>query len=176
MIGLLIIGCEIFFWVFIIVGLITRYSLKKEKVGLFFLALTPLVDLVLLVATSVDLYNGSKATMAHGLAAVYIGVSIAFGKSMLQWADAKFQYYITKSGEKPQALHGIDFAKHTSKGWLRHVVAYLIGSSLLIVVQLFIQDNAKTEALISILKVWTFVLIIDFLISITYFIWPKQQK
>jgi hypothetical protein len=36
-----IVACEIAFWVVILIGLTTRYVLKKEKRGLFFLAVTP---------------------------------------------------------------------------------------------------------------------------------------
>jgi len=76
-----IVICEIAFWIVILIGLITRYIVKKEKLGLFFLALTPVIDLFLLVFTGWDLYNGAVATKAHAIAAIYIGVSIAFGKS-----------------------------------------------------------------------------------------------
>ncbi|MBG9582404.1 membrane protein, partial [Bacillus thuringiensis] len=54
----LIVACEIGFWIVITLGLLTRYILKKNKLGLFFLALTPVIDLILLVVTGVDLYRG----------------------------------------------------------------------------------------------------------------------
>ena len=96
-IGWAIIACEILFWIVIMLGLIFRYLLKMKKLGLFFLALTPVVDLILIIITSVDLYRGATATIIHGLAAVYIGVSLSFGKSMIKWADERFQYYIAKT-------------------------------------------------------------------------------
>src|SRR5690606_26009541 len=100
--------------------------LKKKKMGLFFLALTPVIDLILLVATSVDLYHGAAATKVHGIAAVYIGISIAFGKSMIGWADTRFQYYVMKQGSKPVKRFGIDYAKHYFKSWGQHVLAFII--------------------------------------------------
>ncbi len=63
----MIVACEIGFWVVIALGLAVRYGLGKERLGLFILALTPLVDLVLLAVTSVDLYQGATATRAHAL-------------------------------------------------------------------------------------------------------------
>lgn len=78
-----IIACEIGFWVVILAGLITRYVFNKKRLGLFFLALTPVIDLLLLVVTATDLYNGAVATQVHAIAAIYLGVSIAFGKSMI---------------------------------------------------------------------------------------------
>lgn len=176
LIGWLIIGCEIIFWVFIVFGLTVRYVFGKVKLGIIFLALTPVVDLVLLVATSIDLFNGAYATIVHGIAAIYIGVSIAFGKSMIRWADERFQYYITRTGSKPEPLYGLSHAKHNFKGSLRHVLSYLIGAGLLLIVHFMINNISRTDALISILKIWTLVLVIDLLISLSYFIWPRQNK
>jgi hypothetical protein len=171
-----IIICEIGFWVVILAGLVSRYLLKKEKLGLFFLALTPLVDLILLIATGLDLYNGAIANIAHGLAAVYIGVSLAYGKGMIQWADKRFQYYYLKQGDKPIKKYGLEFALQNIKGWGKHVFAYLVGIALLGTVVYFVNDASRTEALLTVIKVWSLVLGIDLLISISYFLWPRKPS
>ncbi|MCY8837768.1 hypothetical protein [Bacillus atrophaeus] len=172
----MIIGCEIAFWVVIALGLVTRYVFKRNKLGLLLLALTPVIDLILFLTTSVDLYRGAAATQAHAIAAVYIGISVAFGKSMIQWADERFQYYVNKQGTKPVKRFGMDFAKHYAKSLLRHALAYLIGAGLLVGMIYFINDPSRTEALSGILKLWTIVLGIDAIITISYFIWPKKAK
>ncbi|TYR81319.1 hypothetical protein FZC66_05525 [Priestia megaterium] len=172
----MIVACEIAFWLVIVAGLVARYVWKKEKLGLMFLALTPVVDLLLLLITGVDLYNGAVATIAHGVAAVYIGVSIAFGKSMIKWADERFQYYVTKQGSKPLKRYGMDHAKHGLKGWISHLIAYVIGAALLASIIYFVDDPTRTEALSGILKIWSLVLGIDFVITGSYFIWPKKEK
>ncbi len=176
LIGWLIIASEIGFWVFIALGLVTRYVFKANKLGLFFLALTPLIDLILLVTTSVDLFRGSTATMAHAIAAVYIGVSVAFGKSMIEWADVRFQYYITRQGRPPKKRVGMDYAKHYFKSWGQHVLAYVIGAGFLAILIFFISDPSRTEALDKVLKLWTLVLGIDFVIALSHFVWPKKAK
>ncbi|MEC1755631.1 hypothetical protein [Bacillus mojavensis] len=172
----MIVFCEIAFWVVIVLGLVVRYLFKQDKLGLLLFALTPVIDLILLIMTSADLYRGAVATTAHAIAAVYIGVSIAFGKQMIQWADEKFRYYVTKQGSKPLVRYGMDHAKHYAKSLIRHVLAYLIGAGLLAGMIYFIGDAARTEALSSILKVWTVILGIDCLITASYFIWPKKAK
>ena len=53
----LIIFCEVAFWVVILLGLVTRYILKQKTLGLLFLALTPVIDLIILITTSIDLMN-----------------------------------------------------------------------------------------------------------------------
>nr|WP_256558360.1 hypothetical protein [Halobacillus sp. A1] len=172
----MIVASEIGFWVVIGLGLVTRYIFKRNKLGLFFLALTPLIDFILLVTTSVDLFRGATATTAHAIAAVYIGVSIAFGKSMIEWADVHFQYYITRQGEKPKKRSGMDYAVHYVKGWGRHVLAYVIGAGFLVFLIYFVNDPSRTEALEGVLKLWSIVLGIDFLIAISNFVWPEKTK
>lgn len=172
-----IVACEIAFWVVIAAGLIVRYLWKRPKLGLALLALTPVIDLILFVITGVDLYNGATATTAHALAAVYIGVSIACGKSMIDWADAKFRYYVAKEeAAKPEKRYGMDHAKHELQGFIRHILAFLIGGLLLAGMIYFINDSSRTEALLGVLRVWGVVLCVDLVITVTYFIWPKQLK
>lgn len=173
----MIVACEIAFWVVIAAGLLARYVLKLPKLGLILLALTPVVDLVLLIITGLDLYRGSTATTAHAIAAVYIGISVAYGKSMIQWADTRFRYHIAKQPEaKPVKRYGTDFAKHYLKGFFRHILAFLIGVGLLAGLIYWIDDPARTEKLMGILRIWGAVLGIDFLITCSYFIWPKSAK
>ncbi|GIP40400.1 putative membrane protein YmcC [Paenibacillus sp. J31TS4] len=172
----MIIACEIGFWVLIVLGLAARYLLHLDKLGWMLLACTPVVDLALLAATGTDLYRGATATQAHGLAAIYIGVSIAYGKSMIVWADERFRYYVTRKGPKPARRYGMAYAKHYLKSWLRHVLAYLIGAGLLALLIVLVGDEARTEALAGVWKLWTLILGIDLLITVSYFIWPKPAK
>lgn len=173
----MIVACEIAFWIVILAGLSVRYGLKRPKLGMALLALTPVIDLVLFVLTGVDLYNGAVATTAHGIAAVYIGVSIAFGKSMIDWADRWYRYLFIKDKDaKPPKRYGMEYAKHELKGFLCHALSFLIGGALLLGMITFINDPSRTEALGGILRVWGIVLVIDGLIMISAFIWPKQPK
>ncbi|MFD0586582.1 hypothetical protein ACFQZE_01105 [Paenibacillus sp. GCM10027627] len=172
----LIIACEIAFWIFIALGLTVRYVLKKEKLGLLFLLMSPVVDVVLLVATGIDMYNGATATMAHAIAAVYIGVSVAFGKSMIAWADERFSYYIAKEGPAPVKRYGKEYAIHDLKGWGRHVIAYLIGAGLMLILVFWIDDPSRTEAFTRVWQTWSLILGIDLIISISSFIWPKRPR
>lgn len=171
-----IVACEIGFWVIILAGLVTRYLFNRKRLGLFFLALTPVIDLVLLIVTVADLYNGSVATQVHAIAAVYLGVSIAFGKSMIRWADERFLYYIKKQGTKPEKKTGYAYARHSMKGSLQHVLAYIIGGTFLFAMIYFVGDAGKTEALFQMLKLWTVIVAIDIAISLSYFIWPRHKQ
>lgn len=172
----MIVACEIAFWVVIVLGLSLRYIFKKKKLGILFLALTPVIDLLLLIIIGLDLYRGSTATMAHAIAAVYIGVSIGMGKSMIKWADERFRYYVAKEGSKPIKLYGIEYSMHNLKGWGKHVLSYLIGAVFLVGLIILINDATRTEALLKMMQVWTLALGIDLVITISYFVWPRRKS
>jgi len=87
-----IVAAEIGFWVLLTAGLGTRYLLRRRRLGAILLASVPVVDLVLLVATVIDLRGGATADFTHGLAAAYIGFSVAFGHSVIRWADQRFAH------------------------------------------------------------------------------------
>lgn len=174
-----IIAAEIAFWIVIIAGLFTRYVLKAKKLSIIFLYSTPFIDLILLILTAIDLKNGADASIAHGVAAIYIGVSIAYGKTMIKWADEKFQSLILKKGLKKKPLFGVDKGIYEMKMWIRHFLAFIIGGILLVLMALYVGEgtlvNENTFSLMRVLSIWGIVLGIDFLISFSYIIFPKRK-
>ncbi|PLS16096.1 hypothetical protein CVD28_18810 [Bacillus sp. M6-12] len=176
MIGWLIVACEIGFWVLILIGLFTRYILKRKKLGAIFLWSTPIIDLLLIIATVIDLQNGQTATFFHGLAAYYIGMTAAFGHQLIDWADKRFAYRYS-NGPKPmkKAKYGAEYAKNERKGWYRHLLGWVIGNVLLLGIIYFVGDKTRTEVLWNVIKLWGLVLSIDFAISFSYTIFPKSK-
>lgn len=84
-----IVACEIGFWVVLAAGLLARYGLGRPRLGAALLIAVPLVDLALLVLTAVDLRSGTEPDLSHGLAALYLGFSVAFGHDLIRWADVR---------------------------------------------------------------------------------------
>jgi hypothetical protein len=177
MIGWLIIACEIGFWLFVVAGLFTRYILKQKKLGAMLLWCTPVIDLFLIIATVIDLRSGAEATILHGLAAYYIGMTIAFGHRIIQWADERFAYKFS-NGPKPtkKAKVGVEHARTERNGWYRHLLGWTIGNGMLIIMILLVGDKSRTEQLVNISYLWTFILAIDFLISFSYTFFPKKDR
>lgn len=169
-----IIAAEILFWVAILSGLFARYVFQQKRLSLVLFLLTPLIDLGLIILTVVDLQNGAVATVAHGLSVIYIGVSIAYGKTMITWADTQFQTYVLKKGSSKKVLHGIEKGRHELKMWARHVCAYAIGSLLFWLIITFIDSNS-TEALYNVWRIWSLALLIDGAISLSYLLFPKKS-
>lgn len=61
--------------------------------------------MVILIATIIDLCSGAVASYFHGLAAIYIGVSISFGRKMIHWADEQFTYHFANDPVPSQSLN-----------------------------------------------------------------------
>ena len=101
-----ILASEIGFWALIVAGLIARYPLRRPTLGAALLALTPLVDLILLITAVIDIRQGAGADARHGLAAIYLGVSIAFGPRLIAWADARFANRFS-SHSPPAGCHSL---------------------------------------------------------------------
>ncbi|MEC3974702.1 hypothetical protein [Amycolatopsis sp. H20-H5] len=143
-----IVAGEIAFWVFIVAGLVTRYLLRRRRTSVVLLALTPVADLLVLVATVVDLSHGATATSVHGLAAVYLGFSLVFGPSMVRWADVRFAHRFA-SGSAPVKLPKRSRAKqrHEWREWGKCVLAAVIAAVVLLGLMLMVGVPARTDAL-----------------------------
>jgi hypothetical protein len=175
MLVFLIVAAEVAFWLILLAGLVTRYGLRRPRLGMALLVATPLVDLLLLIATTIDLRGGGDAGLPHALAAVYIGVSVAWGRRMVSWADARFAHRFA-GGPPPERppRTGLLHAARERREWLRHLVAWATGTALLGLGVLLVGDLDRTTALVNMAVLWTLVLAIDFLISFSYTLWPRR--
>jgi hypothetical protein len=166
MLAAFILVCELAFWVFIALGLTARYLLRRSRLGAALLILAPFVDLVLLVASVLDLREGGDASIAHALAAIYIGVSVGFGHTMIRWADARFAYRFG-GGPRPAKppKYGTAAARREVGSWLRHLLAYAVGSGLMLGGVLLVGDPDRTRVLLYYPGAWGVVLVIDAIIT-----------
>jgi hypothetical protein len=149
----LIIFCEVGFWIFLFSGLFVRYILKLPKFGSSLLLCVPLLDVILLVATAYDLRSGTTAEFAHGLAAAYLGFTLVFGRSVMEWADSYFAYKYAGQ-DKPNERYGWAHTKYEWIQWIKGILASMIASSLLYLAIIFVNNETKTEALAD----WMYVL------------------
>jgi len=170
----IIVACEIGFWVLIVAGLLARYVLRWARTGVVLLAMTPVVDLVLLAATVLDLRAGANASFFHGLAALYLGFSVAYGHKMISWADNRFAHRIA-GGPAPTRHYGAQYAKACWKDAGRTTVAVLIAAGLLHLLTVLVNDPNRTGALTGLYPVLGIVFLVDVVWAISYTIWPKKQ-
>ncbi|MFD6512874.1 hypothetical protein [Rhodococcus sp. NPDC060176] len=173
----LIIACEIMFWVFIAVGLAARYLLRRKTLGAALLICAPLVDVVLLVATALDLRGGGEANFTHGLAAAYIGFSVAFGHSLISWADTRFAYRFA-GGPAPVAppKYGSARALREWREFGKAAIAWAVACGLLGAAIFLVDDPTRTGALDGWISKLTVVLAIWGAIALSYTVFPKREK
>jgi hypothetical protein len=164
-----IVACEIGFWVFLLAGLAARYLLRWKTVSSVLLVCVLLVDLALLAATIVDLRGGAVADAAHGLAAAYIGFSVAFSHSVIRWADAQFAFRFA-GGPQPAKppRHGWARARHEWREFGKAVVAWAVSCLLLVGGIALVGATERTEALQG--WIWRLTLVLAI-----WLIWPVWE-
>lgn len=160
-------GCEIGFWVLLAAGMLTRYLLRLPRVGMVLLAMVPLVDVVMLVASVIDIRSGGEPSFKHSLAAIFIGVSVGFGHQSLKWADGWAAYKFAGGPRPVKPKKGTrEKARRERQGWYRHVLAYGVGVGVMIALGLL--SGQGFDALLGPAWTWTIVLAIDGFVSFSY--------
>ena len=146
----LIVACEIGFWVVLLLGLACRYLLRRERLSRALLLCLPLLDILLLLFTAIDLRQGATATFAHGLAAAYVGFTVAFGQMAVKWADAHFAHRFA-AGPTPPKLpsRGWPAVRYELNLWARCIVACIITMLLVEALIHFVGAGETTEPLLA---------------------------
>ncbi|MBF0722116.1 hypothetical protein IR165_06920 [Sanguibacter inulinus] len=134
---LLVIACEIGFWVVLAAGLVARYPLRRPRLGGILLVCVPVVDLVLVTASVVDVARGTPPGFSHGLAAVYLGFTVAFGHTLVRWADVRFAHrYAGGPAPVRGPRDGLAALPRELKDFGRALVAAVIAGGVLLVLSL----------------------------------------
>lgn len=174
----LIIGCEIGFWIFLFLGLFIRYILKFPRISKAVLLCVPLLDLILLYVTAVDLYNGATAEFAHGLAAVYLAFTVVYGGGVIKWLD-QYAAYKFASGKKIEEFskYGWNHTIYEWKQWLKGVGAGSLAVILLFIAIKYVDQPEKTQALYEWFYYIFWVLVIWFACwPLWYTLFPKKAS
>jgi hypothetical protein len=171
----LIIACEIAFWVVLLAGLAVRYLRGKPQLGLYILLFVPVVDIVLLAATALHLRRGAIAGWEHSLAAIYLGFTVAFGHSMIRWADERFAHRFA-GGPAPVVRTGRQRASHEWRIWGLAVLACGIAAGLLWLGIVWIDDPSRTQQLSGSMGSLATILVVWFIVAASYTVFPKKAK
>ncbi|KJK36899.1 membrane protein [Streptomyces variegatus] len=175
MIVALIAACEIGFWVLLAAGLCVRYLLRMPRTGLALLLCEPLLEVVLLVATALDLKNGAEPNWTHGLAALYIGYTVGHGHRTVKWLDGHAAHRLGGAPPPPKPpRYGMARARHEGKVWLGTLTAAVVATVLLQLAIWYVDDPSRVTSLES----WRWVAWrtagIHGLIALSYAIWPRR--
>lgn len=166
MLWLVIVGCEVGFWVLLVAGVSVRYLLRWRAASTVLLWCVPLLDVVLLIATIAELRAGATGEFQHGLAAAYIGFSVMFGHSTVAWLDR-------------WAAHRLDGAPRPAKSpkygparvrlelifMVKLVAAYAITWGITGLTVLAVDDSVRTAPLVEFTSGLTKIVVICAIIS-----------
>jgi hypothetical protein len=171
----LIAACEIGFWVLLAAGLSVRYLLRMPRTGLALLLCEPLLEVVLLVATALDLKNGADPNWTHGLAALYIGYTVGHGHRTVKWLDGHAAHRLSGAPPPPKPpRYGMARARHEGKVWLGTLTAAVVATVLLQLAIWYVDDPSRVTSL----ENWRWVAWrtagIHGLIALSYAIWPRK--
>ncbi|MDR3084660.1 MAG: hypothetical protein LBV60_27720 [Streptomyces sp.] len=172
----LIIACEVGFWVLLAAGLAVRYLLKMRRTSVALLLCEPLLEVVLFVATAIDLKNGAEPSWEHGLAALYIGFTVGYGHYTVRWLDGHAAHRLSGAPRPPKPpKYGLARARHEGRLWLRTVLAAAVALALLQGAVWDVGDGADIESLRS--WQWTALRVaaIHGVIALTYLLFPKKR-
>ncbi|OKK15772.1 hypothetical protein AMK09_23365 [Streptomyces sp. CB02488] len=175
MIVTLIVLCEIAFWVLLAAGLTLRYVARKPRLGGALLLCEPLLEVVLLVVTAVDLKNGAAPDWKHGLAAVYIGFTVGLGHSTIRWVDARVAHRFA-GGPPPvkPPKYGMARAVHEWRVAGRWTLAAVTALALLQGAVWYVGGDGDVASLRSWQQTMLFVIGINLVIAVSYTVFPKR--
>jgi hypothetical protein len=143
-----IVACEVGLWVVIGLGMVLRYPLRMRAASTVMLMGVPLLDVVLVVATAVDLHRGANVGLIHALAGFYLGFSVAFGPAVVRWADARFAHRFAGAPAPPKpAKQGPERRRHLMREWQRVVLAVTIASATLLAMALLFAEDEQRQTL-----------------------------
>ncbi|MEU2676457.1 hypothetical protein ABZ638_06130 [Streptomyces sp. NPDC007107] len=176
MIVTLIVLCEVGFWVLLAAGLALRYVAGKPRLGAAVLLCEPLLEVVLLVVTAVDLKNGAEPDWKHGLAAVYIGFTVGLGHSTIRWVDARVAHRFA-GGPPPvkPPKYGMARAAHEWRTAARWTVAAVTAMALLQAAVRYVGADGDTGSLRMWQQKMLWVIGINLIIAVGYTVAPKRE-
>ncbi|WP_378146102.1 hypothetical protein ACFJGV_00850 [Cnuibacter sp. UC19_7] len=173
MVLLAIVACEVGFWLAVVAGLGARYVLRRRRLGAALLVAAPVIDAILLTLVTIDLLGGGTASWHHGLAALYIGISVAYGHRMIAWADARVAHLVDKVSLPPK-LTGWAYTRACWRDVALTMLAAAIAGGILLALIWLVGDPDRTAELNGLFPVLGFIVAIDTLWAVSYTIWPRR--
>ncbi|GGF30635.1 hypothetical protein GCM10011519_00070 [Marmoricola endophyticus] len=126
-------AAEVAFWVVLGAGLLSRYVLRRPGLSRVLLLCVPLVDVLLLAFVVIDIAAGAPPSQGHALAAIYLGVTVMFGHSMVAWADVRFRHRFAGGPAPVKPAKGSrDAVRALWVEWFRVVGAVAIAAVLVL--------------------------------------------
>jgi hypothetical protein len=161
--------------VLLALGLGARYLLKWRRTSVVLLLCEPVLELVLFAVTAYDLRNGAEPGWEHGLAALYIGYTVAYGHYTIRWLDGHAAHRLAGGPPPPKPpRYGRARAAHEGRLWLRTLLGATVACALLQGAVWYVGDEGDVSSLHAFQWAAIRALGIHGAVALAYLIWPKQ--
>ncbi|WP_221566796.1 hypothetical protein [Alkalihalobacillus sp. TS-13] len=194
---------EIIFWGSVIGFLLVRYLFNLEKLSKYLIVIWLVSDIWLLMIGIIDYRNTGEFDTFQVVITAFLIYALTFGKNDFKKLDRFIKRTIKKLKGEPlepedfsEQQYGMKHAVHQLKGLVIHVLLY---AAVIFVLSLNMPfrdfstlfssegtgdtiDNLVRNGLFEhrvaaqVTGIWTLVVIIDILITLSYFIFPKTEK
>lgn len=196
----LILG-EIIFWVSLLGFFIVRYAFGLEKLSKYFIFIWLFSDAWLLMLGIMDYRNTGTFDTFQVIIVIFLLYALTFGRNDMRKLDRWMKRNIRKwkgeppiEEEKEEKLYGLAYAAKQGKEFALHALMYAVA---LVIFSFFSDFQSPVEVLGmndfgdnlgniiqkgwfadpiigKITGIWMLVLIIDAVITLSYFIFPKK--
>ncbi|MFD3449975.1 hypothetical protein ACFDTO_35970 [Microbacteriaceae bacterium 4G12] len=201
---LFLIIAEVVFWVSVLTFLLLRYWFGLKKLSIAFFVLFIVNDLWIATMGFFDYLKTGKFSNYQIVIVIFIMYALTYGKSDFRRLDAFIQRKVAAWKGQPvpeiesiKKLYGKEYARHERKQFFKHLLMYVMAHIIFVVMfglsdqinsfsdlenglshwfekkQAIFPSNNTTVNDIS--RVWTLVLVIDAVISLSYTFFPKRE-
>lgn len=123
--------------------------LRRRRLSTALLLCEPVVEVVLLAATVADLLRGAEATWTHGLAALYLGFTVGFGRATVQRVDGWVAWRFFDGPRPPRVPSGgRERVLHEWRLWLGVLVSWVVAVAVLGLLLLLTDEPAQRDVLL----------------------------
>lgn len=200
-----LITAEVIFWVSILSFLTLRYWFKLQKFSLVFFFIFIINDLWIATMGFMDYLKTGEFTSYQIVILIVIFYALTYGKSDFRRLDGFMQIKIAKLRKEPlpeidqhKELYGMEYAKKEWKQVLGHILIFsIVHVALMLYFGLTtkLSDIKSVESLFkfwfsdtqssfpfnnpganNFSRIWTLVLLIDVVITLSYTLFPKSNR
>lgn len=194
----LLIGTEVVFWVCAAAFFVARYWFEMGRLGNLFLALIVaeevLANLFILGLGALDYRRAGEITGYQVVTVAFILYALTLGRHDARRLDAYLKRKVARwkgrddaaampASREPAQPTAREKAKRYRREWYEHLALFVAGQMILLLIGeswpaalVGGEVPAEPAGLMAASRVWTIIFMVDTVWSLSYAVWPAQEK
>ncbi|MBB6097286.1 hypothetical protein HNR42_000700 [Deinobacterium chartae] len=173
---------EGFFWLMLLAALISRYWFGLHRLSLVFVGAFVLNDLGLLLLAYLDYRETGEFSTYQIVMLAIVLYALTLGKGDFNKLDAWAKRTVARlKGQAaptdtaaPRRLSGREHARAERQGFIKHLAVFAVVQGLLWIAVGVLPDSELLLNLKRAAAIWTVLLVVDFIISFSYTLFPRR--